>query len=61
MERLEGILSALEAILAENVAWKLHGRALNGHGTGMDVTFRVRSEEQCGATRWAERGEGEHP
>ena len=54
MERLEGILSALGAILAENVAW-------NVHGTCMDVTFRVHAEEQCGATRWAERGEGEHP
>ena len=47
LDRLEGILSALEAILAENVAW-------NVHGTCMDVHW-------VGSSRWAERGEGEHP
>ena len=61
LDRLEAILSALKAILAENVALTCMERAWNVHGNCMDVTFRMRSEEQCGAMRWAERGEGKHP
>ena len=33
---LEGSWDALGAILAENVAWKLHGTGMDGHGTGME-------------------------
>ena len=50
MDRLEGILSALKAILAENVAWnciKLHGACME--------------REWVGSSPWAERDEKEHP
>ena len=50
LDRVEGILSALEAILAENVAWN----CIELHGTCMERGW-------VGSSPWAERGEGEHP